>query len=332
MGVGSNTGTGRTKAEPHSGHLHLMTHSVETRMKGTMSKKTLFLPPSLATWAREVENDDSPSFIIQDVLPADNLILLSGQPKDAKKTWFAMLTALVAATGISVGSLKCERPVNVLYIYREGARKPTLQRFKALCAGQGFPEPSKISNLFFHHRGNFWLDTGNWVSDVCAFIIEHKIGVVYIDTFAKSCQSDENSSREMGHAIQNAEKMRDAGATVVLVHHLKKGAHSLSNGKSGTPEPDKDLRGSSALAGAYEMHWAIRSYPQEDSRERVTQLYIGGKESEWTSYTYDWTFETEVKSEDKLLKSVKLSMLPDGDLPYISSGESDHQGGAGWTL
>lgn len=289
-----------------------------------MSKIGTFYPPTLADWAASVEGDKTPAFIIPKFLPADNLILLSGQPKDGRKTFFAMLTALVAATGQSVGPMECENPVNVLYIYREGARKPTLQRFKALCKGHGFPDPSAISNLFFHHRGNFWLDTGDWVSDVCAFIIEHKIGVVYIDTFAKSCQSDENSSRDMGVAVQQAEKLRDAGATVVLVHHLKKGSPSLSNGRSGFPEPDKDLRGSSALAGAYETHWAVRTYPQENSRVRETTMLVGGKEAEWICYSYDWEFQNAKGSDGiEYLESVTLEMAQSGDLPHITGPRED---------
>lgn len=289
-----------------------------------MSKKGTFSPPTLGSWAESVESDDTPSFIIPKFLPADNLILLSGQPKDGRKTFFAMLTALIAATGKGVGPMKCERPVNVLYIYREGARKPTLQRFKALCAGHGFPKPSAISSLFFHHRGNFWLDTGDWVSDVCAFIIEHKIGVVYIDTFAKSCQSDENSSRDMGVAVQQAEKLRDAGATVVLVHHLKKGSPSLSNGRSGFPEPDKDLRGSSALAGAYETHWAVRTYPQENSRVRETTMLVGGKEAEWECFSYDWAFKNGTDRDGtEFLASVTLEMAASGELPHITGPRED---------
>lgn len=331
FGVGSNTGAGITKNDPHDGQAYFMTHSVMTRIGDTVSEKMRFLPPTLAAWAEDVENDDSPSFVIKDVLPADNLILLSGQPKDAKKTWFAMLTALVAATGVSLPSLSVIEPVPVLYIYREGARRSTLQRFKALAAGHGLPAVGTIKNLYFQHRGNFWLDQGHWVGDVCEFIEQHNIKVVYIDTFAKSMQSDENSSREVGVAVHNAEKMRDAGATVVLVHHLKKGAHALSNGRSGTPEPDKDLRGSSALAGAYETHWAIRSYPSPDSKKRETQIFIGGKEAEWTAFTYDWDFVTSEKDGEKVLDSVRLDMKADGDLPFISSAESDSKGD-GWAV
>ncbi|RYF50762.1 MAG: hypothetical protein EOO38_04880 [Cytophagaceae bacterium] len=136
---------------PHCGQTYLIVSCALTRLGGTLGK-LLFSPPTLGAWALDVESDVEPGFIIQPFIPTDNLILLSGQPKDGKKTWFAMLTALVAATGKSVGPLIAEKAVPVLYIYREGARKPTLQRFKALCEGHALGAVQDISNLYFHSR------------------------------------------------------------------------------------------------------------------------------------------------------------------------------------
>jgi RecA-family ATPase len=306
------------------GQTYFKTICAFTRLGEPVSKKGTFSPPTLANWAASVEADETPTFIIPTWIPSDNLILLSGQPKDGRKTFFAMLTALVAANGASVGPLQCEKAVPVLYIYREGARQPTLQRFKALAYGHGLGPVSEMENLYFHHRGNFWLDHGDWVAEVCEFIVEHSIKLVYIDTFAKSCQSDENSSRDMGVAVQQAEKLRDAGATVVLVHHLKKGSPALSNGRSGFPEPDKDLRGSSALAGAYETHWAVRTYPQENSRVRETTMLVGGKEAEWQCFSYEWEFKNGVGRDGiEYLASVRLDMAESGELPHITGPRED---------
>lgn len=284
-----------------------------------MSKKAAFNPPTFADWAADVENDVAPTWVIPGFLPSDNLVLLSGEPKDGKKTWFAMLTALVAATGIAVGPMRCAEPVPVLYVYREGARKPTLQRFKALAAGNGINDISGLTNLFIHHRGEFWLDDKNGITDVARFIAEKGIKVCYVDTFARSCQSDENSSKDMGIAIQQLEKIRAAGATVVLVHHLKKGGHSLTNGKNGFPDPDKDIRGSSAMAGAYETHWAVRTYPGSNPKERQQTILVGGKEAEWKVYSYDWDFQNlpAVVNQERILRAAKLDMDLVGPIRYV---------------
>lgn len=278
-----------------------------------------FRPPSLSKWAAEVRQDTEPTWLIKDILPSDNLILCSGQAKEAKKSWFSMLTALVLATGKSVAGLRCEAAMPVLYIYREGARQATLQRFEALCRGHDLPKVDDIENLYICHRGHFMLDDKHCVDQVMAFVKEAGIKLIYIDTFAKSFAADENNAQHIGIAIREAERLRDCGTTVVLVHHPRKAAPSLSLGKTGTPEPDNDLRGSGNLAGSYEMHWAIRSYPDKNSREPEQVMIISSKEAERVAYSYHWTFDPPNTTE---LETARLTFEKRPYLPYIESSQS----------
>lgn len=238
-----------------------------------------------------------PEWLVKPFLPADNLVLISGQPKDAKKTWLSMWLALKAAS----------ENVPVVYCYREGSRKKTLQRFDALLNGLGL-DTFVYENIYFAHRGSFFLDEKMQVDTAVKFVKKNSIQLFIVDTFAKSVQSDENSSKDMGRAIQAAERIRNAGATVVLVHHTRKQSSALSNGTSGAPEPDKDLRGSSALAGAYETHIAIRSYAGEEPI-----LLIGGKEFEWKAYEYTWAFKADTEFN---LEKASLQLEPI-DIPYL---------------
>lgn len=263
-----------------------------------------FYPPTLQEWAQSVRNDPAPKWIVKDLIPSDNLVLISGHPKDSKKTWLGMWLGLTAAN----------MDTRVLYIYREGARRPTLQRFDALAAGLMIMQPYAFNNLFFHHRGNFWLDDLEQVKNAVKFVKKHSIKLLFIDTFAKSVMSDENSSKDVGRAIHATERLRDAGATVVLIHHLRKQGHALSNGTTGLPEPDKDLRGSSALAGAYETHLAVRSY-----QGGSPILLVGGKEAEWKAYDYSYNFVT---GNDDILEKVTLDLTPT-HIPNIGSDESE---------
>lgn len=280
-----------------------------------------FSPPTLAEWAVAVRSDKSPSFIIDGVLPTDNLVLLSGLPKESHKTWFAMLTALVAATGQSVGELKCTERTPVLYIYQEGARLATLNRFHAIMRAHDLGDVEQIEGFWFHHRSDFQLEMTGDVDDICKFVRANGIGVVYIDTLAKSISGDENSAKEIGAAIRATSKIRDAGATVVLVHHLRKGSPSLTAGTTGYPDPDKDIRGSGALAGAYEMHWAIRAYPNRDPRERKQSLLIGGKEADWKHFDYKWEIAQGIDTERKMNIPVTAhcSMYFTGGLPFYEA-------------
>lgn len=280
-----------------------------------------FNPPLLAEWAADVESDKSPSFIISGILPTDNLVLLSGLPKESHKTWFAMLTALVASSGKNVGVLECETRTPVLYIYQEGARLATLNRFRAICTANGLGELESLEGFWFHHRSNFLLEKKEDVADVCNFVKEKGIGVVYIDTLAKSISGDENSAKEIGFIIRATSEIREAGATVVLVHHLRKGSPTLTAGTSGYPDPDKDLRGSGALAGAYETHWAIRAYPCKNPRDRKQSLLIGGKEAEWRHYEYGWKI-TQEKDEARNINrpvSALCAMVHTGEPPFFEA-------------
>lgn len=269
-----------------------------------MSAPDIFDPPKLLTWAQEVRDDPRPSWIVPDFIPADNLVLISGHPKDSKKTWLGMWLALKAA-----------EDHKVCYIYREGSRLPTLQRFDALTSNMTeLGRTHLYANISFQHRGHFWLDNEAQIKNVCKFIKRNDIKLIFVDTFAKSVQSDENSSKDIGRAIAATERMRDSGATVVLVHHLRKATSALSNGTTGTPEPDKDLRGSSALAGAYETHLAVRSY-----QGKSAILLIGGKESEWCAYEYDWRFD---KASNGDLTHVELLLQPT-PIPDIGGDNDD---------
>lgn len=309
-----------TYALEHVGQTYRMTRWALT-VKGAVLSDLPFNPPLLSEWARSVESDKTPSFIIAGVLPTDNLVLLSGLPKESHKTWFAMLTALVASSGISTPALKCEVRTPVLYIYQEGARLATLNRFRALCSGHEFGDLESMEGIWFHHRSNFLLEKVEDVENVCEFVQQHGIGVVYIDTLAKSISGDENSAKEIGFIIRATSKIREAGATVVLVHHLRKGSPTLTAGTSGYPDPDKDLRGSGALAGAYETHWAIRAYPQKNPRDRKQSLLVGGKEAEWRHFDYAWQI---VQAEDKVRNikrpvSARCAMVCTGEPPFFEA-------------
>jgi hypothetical protein len=277
-----------------------------------------YCPPSLSTWAAEVREDEEPTFIIDGIIPTDSLVLLSGEPKESKKTWLAMKLALIANTTFGEPLLVATRPTPVLYIYREGARKPTLARFEALLAHLKI-NPEQLTDFYFHHRGGFFLDDADAIGEVVKFVLAKGIKLVVVDTFAKSCRADENSAKEMGMAVAQAEKLRGAGATVLLVHHLRKGGPALSAGKYGSPEPDKDLRGSTALAGAYEMHLAIRAMPIPGCSEKQNYLLVGGKEADTVAYTYHWHFKsTEVGTENEHLESVTLELHKQRQLPSVA--------------
>ncbi|MFL6137596.1 MAG: AAA family ATPase [Frankiaceae bacterium] len=92
------------------------------------------------------------------------------------------------------------------------------------------------------------------LAQLCA---EDRYRLVVLDTLARCLVgADENSARDIGIAVDAADRIRRAaGATVLLVHHT---------GKDGT-----NVRGSSALEGAMDTIYTISGDPNRLTLERT---------------------------------------------------------------
>jgi hypothetical protein len=278
---------------------------------------------TLGQWAKNVRTRRAPRWLIHNLLPADNLVLVSGVPKNAQKTFLAMTAALVVATGKDAPHMKSGGAKKVLYIYEEGDQPGTLARFDALAEGHDFGAIDEIDNLFLAHRTGFMLDNEDSVDRISEFVARHDIALIIIDTLAKCMQGDENSVQAVGNALRRCNSLRNSECTIMFVHHTRKENVKLSNGSYGTPEPDADIRGSSALCGAYETHWAVRLYNSGLSDEQEKFLFVGGKEIPWRAYDYKYNFiNEEVQGElgiEQHMRKCELVLSQRPDLPYIEA-------------
>lgn len=243
---------------------------------------------SLPEWCRSVDSDPDERWIIPGFIPYDALVLLSGAPKRwGQKTWFAMLLSWAANSGESVcnGLLAPAGPgVPVLYVYAEGARKPTRERFDLLQVNFGRPHLN-LDKFYVAHRQKLELEERDSVFQILDFIKENGVKLVVIDTLAKSMTGDENDAQSMGRVVKGLESIRSAGASVLLLHHTRKGDVSQ---RGGEPDPDGDLRGSGALAGAYESHLAVRQYGYN---KRAHDLIVTHKDGESAAFKMRWTIK-----------------------------------------
>ena len=80
----------------------------------------------------------------------------------------------------------------------------------------------------------------------------HKIGLVVIDTFAYAVAgAEENSSKEMGIAIDSIRRLRDAiSGTILIIHHSGKNV-------------ERGARGSSAIKAAADTEIKIEAEDYE---------------------------------------------------------------------
>lgn len=253
-------------------------------------------PQPLPVWVEETLLNPEPQWVIPGFIPAQGLVIVAGRPKIAKKSWFAYLAAMSAASGLEAGPFKPSKRVNVLFYSREGAGGPIAHRFKALAVAHNI-DLNACANMFIVQNGAFFLDDKVHIKRTLQFITEHKIELVVIDTFARSFTGNENDARDVGAAMRGVEKIRDAGAATLLVHHLGKSKITTLGGE---PDPDAGLRGSSALAGAYDNIISIQELEIDGSKE--VWAIVGGKYLDFHGYKQNWDIRSDKENNPVFAK------------------------------
>lgn len=263
--------------------------------------------PLIGDWTSEVLASPDNVWLVPNFIPKQGLVLVSGRPKLSKKSWFCYLLSFSMSTGVKVGPFTPERACGVLYLNKEGADKAVAYRFLALAKSHGLELNQSL--LRFWQRSGLFLDNKDHIFELCKIIHKYKIECVFIDTFPKCFQGDENNARDVGAALRGVEKLRDAGASVVLVHHIKKAKVDTIGG---IPDPDAGLRGSTALAGAYDNIVSIQDLSVADSLE--TWAIVGGKYLDFVGYRQEWDIQS-----DKDGNPCQAKMTFDGpqELPVI---------------
>jgi hypothetical protein len=171
-----------------------------------------------------------PSWLIKDVLPAGDLLLLIGESQ-AGKSFIALDLAAAIALGVPWRG-KRVRKGRVVYIAAEGGAG-FRNRLKAYAA-QHQISLDDLAIGVIHAAPNMLLKDD--ALDVCKSII--KAGgadLVIVDTFAQVTPgANENAAEDMGKALAHCRGINTAvRAPVLLVHHMGKDASRGARGWSG---------------------------------------------------------------------------------------------------
>lgn len=242
-------------------------------------------PAKLIDWVKEQEAKDDSPWLMKDLMQADSAIQVTGPATRGFKTWFAMATAMVLASNKKVEALEpLGGPHPVLYLLQEGPAKPSADRFRKLEKGLGI----QLDGLpiQFAHRQQFFLDDNKHVDEIRGFILDHGIKLTVIDTLAKVNRGDENSSRDVGACMRGIDVLRKSGCGIMYLHHVGKPPGE----KSGPRDIDDETRGSSALAGGYDIHLAFRK--RFDSQKHL-DLTVRGNQLPEKYYEVQWYVEED---------------------------------------
>jgi predicted transcriptional regulator len=185
----------------------------------------------------EIEHLPPIDFLVEGLIPMRSLVEIHGAPGSGK-SFVALTLAFCIGSGRAFESRQVRRGA-VVYVAAEGSAglgpRTGAWKYEHSIAG-------KAGVYFVTQPVNLWekSDVRRFVVDVQKQITE-PIQLIVIDTFARCfVGGDENSSRDVGMAIANADMIRTLlQCAVLIVHHT---------GKSGESE-----RGSTAIRGAADV-------------------------------------------------------------------------------
>lgn len=221
------------------------------------SKQTRLLSPT------ELAELPQPHYLIGDLLRAEALNVLYG-PSGVGKSLLALDLSLCTASGLTWYGQPVERGA-VVFVAGEGtsgisARIESWQRARGIKTVTGFRVYPEAVNLY---RGE--------VEQLTTAIDQLEIApsLIIFDTVARCMVGgDENSARDVGLVVEQADYFRDRyGAAVLLVHHT---------GKSGDLE-----RGSSALRGAADTIISLKKNNGSGIRLRCEKQKDGPAFESW---------------------------------------------------
>lgn len=276
----------------------------------------LFIPERLPLWVDAQLSSSEPPWLLPGFVPREGLTVIVGRPKLAKKSFLMGLIMMSIGSGLELGPFKPEGAHPVWIISREGTGPMVAKRFHVMSKCYDVDMHTFLMNSWMHQNGSFFLDDPKYIRDAVSFITLNGIKCVAIDTYAKSFQGDENGTRDTGVALRGIDKMREAGASVILVAHATNKRTMPSLG--GYPDPDMGIRGSSAMAAAYDQIINIQELVV--NKTFGTWAIVGGKYMDFVAYEQHWDIRHD-GTEEKNLVYAKLETF-DGpqERPYIGGG------------
>jgi RecA-family ATPase len=253
----------------------------------------------LDNWANRVRAKKYPPWLVETVFRADSIVLVSGAPKVARKTFFALACAIAIATGRCVGDVRPQGTGNVLLVLEEGSAHATLKRLEQMLLLVGYESLPK--NIYIVFKESFKVDREESLDRLLKAVEVIRPVLVVLDPLAQVMSGDENSQEDMRLIVDAMKALQKAGETdvaygpaIMLLCHLNK-----TTGTNEAIDIDSQLRGSSALAGCYDVHIAIRG-----SKEKLRAI-VRAKEEEELEYALTWqgTFTPRLvkKAEDEVL-------------------------------
>lgn len=188
----------------------------------------------------DLEDLPEPSWLLDDVLPDDALVMMYGPP-GSRKSFAALDMAMAVASGREWHG-RAVKAGYVLYVAAEGGAGIG-KRLKGWRMSRGVEKSGRIGIVAAPVAV-----TGGQLDELLQLVAElpERPRLIVLDTVARTFgNGDENSQKDMNAFVAACDKLKAAtGATVMVVHHSGK-------------DVEKGARGSSVLPGAVDVSIAV---------------------------------------------------------------------------
>lgn len=194
--------------------------------------------------------DTTASYLVEDIIPRDGLVLVWGPPKCCKSFWTFDLVGHIALDRLYRG--RKVQSGTVIYLAAEGERGI---RNRCVAFQQERLDPDDAPPFFVITTGlDLVTDIDQLISAIRAQIGPEGIVVLVIDTLNRTLHGSEGKDEDMTAYVNAADRLRqEFGCTVILIHHC---------GIEGTRP-----RGHSSLTAAVDTQIAVR-------REKNTKTFF----------------------------------------------------------
>jgi len=187
-------------------------------------------------------------WVVDKLLPDEGVTILSGSP-GSFKTWLYMEIAVKVAKGeLAFGHFNTKQ-TGVLVIDEESGKRRLQKRFVQLGATEEVP-------IHYLSRVGYKMNQ-LYANAIAQKARELSAGLIIFDSFTRFNGADENASGDMSQLMDYYRQLADAGFSVLILHHNRKGMAGQTN-------PAMEMRGSSDILASADCHIAVNRVGQSE--------------------------------------------------------------------
>lgn len=226
-----------------------------------------------------------PPWLVRELIKRGGTAIIAGAPK-CGKSWALLEAAIAINSGTAAfGSFLTGKPLRVAYFFAEDHAPDVQAHTVALAAGRGMDPEQLVRNLYLQPRGHFIdvLDDRHLALLIASARKLGGVDVLAIEPLRDIHSGEENESDDMSAVMRRLRLLGEIlGASILTAHHTNNGG---------------DLRGSSAIRGAYDSLLLLSPGTGGNGRDIIAAHVEVTTKGVRGAGEFDWRLEIEDDAE-----------------------------------